>query len=343
MRRVAVVVACLAVLLVVAIAYIRSAQSKPIVRSEFVMGTLVQIKAYGRNADRAIDEVVARLHQINDRMTINEPGSEILQVNKQAGEGPVAVSPDTFFVVEKALEYARLTDGKFDPTVEPLVSLWRIGFPDARVPKPAEIASAVKLVGYENVQLDPDKRTIFLPKRGMGLDLGAIAKGYAADEAQAILLKFGVRNALISIGGNIYAMGRKPDGSKWRVGVQDPLDERGTYMGIVDAEDETLVTSGAYERFLEVDGKRYHHILDPDSGYPAETDLLSTTIVSKKSIDADALSTSLFILGRDKALEFIKRISGVDVILIDKERKVYISDGLRQRFSITDEKYRMAQ
>jgi thiamine biosynthesis lipoprotein len=274
-------------------------------------------------------------------MTINQAGSEIDKVNEMAGKSAVKVSADTFYVVETALRFASLSGGKFDLAIGAVARLWRIGFPDARVPAPQEIASVLALVSWEDVVIDRAQSTVYLKKPGMVIDLGGIAKGYAADEAAAIFRKHGVKSALVSLGGNVYAVGQRGDGVAWTIGVQDPTG-LAEYVGIVKSVDETLVTSGAYERFLEVDGKRYHHILDPDTGYPSVSDLISATIVTKKSIDADALSTSVFILGRSSGLELVKK-AGADAILIDKDNAVWVTPGIAPRLQLVNQSYRLAQ
>jgi len=334
----------LAVLLVVALAafgWWRSTENSEVNRSEFIMGTYIEARAYGRQADKALDLVYARLREIEQKMTINQAGSEVDQVNTQAGKQPVAVSTDTFAVVKRALEYGATTSGKFDPTIQPIVSLWRIGSPEARVPAGSEIDAKLPLVDYRAVQLNAEEQTIYLPKAGMGLDLGGIAKGYAADEAVSILREQGVKNAIISLGGNVYTMGRNPEGKPWRIGVQNPENARNTFIGVIETSDETLVTSGAYERYLEANGKIYHHIIDPSTGYPAESDVLSSTIITTRSIDADALSTSVFILGREKGLQLIEQLTGIEAIVIDLDRQVYLSSGMQGRVTITDELYRL--
>lgn len=320
----------------------RSAASRELTQSEFVMGTFIEARAYGRQAGPALQAVFQRLRTIEDEMTINQPGSQIDAVNQQAGKQPVQVGDDTFAVVQRALEYAAITSGKFDPTIQPIVALWRIGSPEARVPAPAEIAAKLPLIGYQSVQLDVQNRTVYLPQAGMGLDLGGIAKGYAADEAVRIFREHGVKNALISLGGNIYALGTNPDGQPWRIGVQNPEDERNTYIAVIATSDETLVTSGAYERYLEVNGLRYHHIIDPATGYPAETDVLSSTIITTRSIDADALSTSVFILGRERGLQLIEQLPGIEAVVVDRNHQVYLSSGMQGRLQIVDPDYQLA-
>lgn len=341
-RRIAVIIGLVVVFFFVGLVGWRIADGRQATRAEFLMGTYIEARAYGFRASKALDQVYTRLAEIERKLTINQPGSEIDAVNAAAGQSPVKVSGDTFAVVKKALSYGSLTGGRFDLTIQPIVALWRIGFPDARVPAPEEIQSALPLVGYQGVQLDEERQTIYLQKPGSGIDLGGIAKGYAADEAVAILRRNGIKSGLLSLGGNVYVIGNKPDGTPWRIGVQDPVSERDTYLGVIEIADSTLVTSGAYERYLEVGGKRYHHIIDPQTGYPAESDLISTTIVSKSSIDADALSTSLFVLGREQGLELAKRL-GVEAIVVDKERRVYMTDGLKGRFTLTSRDYQMAE
>ncbi len=343
MRRIAVIASLVMVVLVVGIVGARIVDSRQVSRHQFLMGTMIEAKAYGYKANRALDQVYARLAEIEQKMTVNQPGSEIDAVNAAAGRSPVQVSPDTYQVVSKAIAYAALTGGKFDPTIQPIVSLWRIGFPDARVPRPEEITTALPLVGYRGVQLDETRSTVYLTKPGMGIDLGAIAKGYSADEAVAILKQNGVKSGLISLGGNIYVLGNRPDGKPWRIGVQDPVSKRDSFLGIVEIADATLVTSGAYERYLDVDGQRYHHIIDPSTGYPAESDLISATIVTTSSIDADALSTSLFVLGRAQGLALANQLPGIEAILVDKGNFVYVTDGLKDQFTLINQDYQLAK
>ncbi len=339
MRRAYIGVGLLLVALVVGIGAWRLADTREANQAEFLMGTYMEITAIGRKAPVALEAVFARLEEIESRMTQNSETSEIAAVNAKAGVEPVAVSPDTFLVIEKALHYAELTDGKFDPTIQPIVRLWQIGSPEARVPAPEEIAAKLPAISYQAVELDATNQTVWLTQPGMGLDLGGIAKGYAADEAVAILREHGVKKALINLGGNIYALGTNPSNQPWRIGVQDPEDERDQYIAVIEATDETLVTSGAYERFLKVDDTVYHHILNPETGYPADSDILSVTIIAKDSIDADALSTSVYILGREAGLALVNSLNNIETVIIDKERRVFASAGVRDRLTIVDPKF----
>jgi thiamine biosynthesis lipoprotein len=322
----------------------RWSDTREVTRSEFLMGTYIEARFYGRQAAAAMDAVFARLVEIEEKMSINLPSSEVSQIIAQAGQAAVAVSPDTFFVVERALHYAELTAGKFDPTVQPIVSLWKIGSEDARVPAPAEIADKLDLVDYRAVELDRENQTVFLTRAGMGIDLGGIAKGYAADETARILREHGVKNAYISLGGNLYTLGKNPKGRDWRIGIQEPKVEaaQGAFVAIVDTSGESLVSSGGYERYLEDDGTRYHHIIDPDTGYPAETDVLGVTIISPSSIDADGLSTSLFILGREQGLQLAEQLEDVEAIFIDKDNFIYATSGIRDKLIIANDAYTLA-
>lgn len=320
----------------------RITDNKEVHRAEFLMGTYMEITAIGRRAPAAMAAAFERIQEIEARMTHHGQSSEIAIVNDKAGQTAAPVGADTYQVVKKALRYADLTQGKFDPTILPIVNLWQIGSPQARVPQPYEIESSLPAVGYKGVLLDDTHKTIKLAHAGMGLDLGAIAKGYAADEVAAIFRQHGVKKALINLGGNLYALGNNPAGKPWRIGIQDPESNRNEYMAVVEVDDETLVTSGAYERFLEADGVLYHHILDPFTGYPAESDLLSVTIIGKSSIDADALSTSVFVLGLQEGLKLLNETDNTNFVLIDKDLQVYCSAGAGDRFTITNPKYQLA-
>jgi thiamine biosynthesis lipoprotein len=246
-------------------------------------------------------------------------------------------------VISKALEYARLTNGAFDPSVGPLVKLWNIGNGGEKVPPEKEILAAKALVGWRDVEIDNAAHTVFLKRPGMRLDLGAIAKGYAADEIEKIMEKNKVKAAIIDLGGNIFVYGSKRDKSLWRVGIQNPDSSRGAYLGIVTGTQMTVVASGIYERFFIENGKRYHHILSTQNGFPIDNGLVSVSIISESSIDADALSTSLFILGIQRGLDFLKQFPDTYAVFIDKDKKVYLSPGASKKFTLNDKSYTFAE
>ncbi|MFP4660830.1 MAG: FAD:protein FMN transferase [Halanaerobiales bacterium] len=304
----------------------------------FVMNTLVQMKVYGDNADDVIDRSFNKLNEIEKNMSKTIEESDIYSINQNAGDF-VSIEQDTFEVIEKALYYARLTEGRFDPSIGSLVELWGIGTNKARVPVEGEIAEAQSLVNYNWVELNPDQKSVRLKKEGMRLDLGAIAKGYAADEVRNILREEGIDSAYINMGGNVLVVGGKPDNNPWRIGIQDPRHNRGNTMAIVEVKDKTVVTSGNYERYFEKNGVIYHHIVDPTTGYPARSGLLSVSIVSDDSFDADALSTSLFILGPEKGLELVNKLEGVEALFIKKDHGIIITDGIKDKVEITDDDF----
>ena len=311
-------------------------------QTEYVLGTLCTINLFEKGKPELYRTLFARLREIEDRMSVNKDGTELDRVNAAAGKTSVVVDPDVIEVLSAALRYAELSDGVFDPTVGPLVKLWGIGTDNARVPEAAEIKAVLPLINYKDVVLDSQAKTIYLKRPGMALDLGAIAKGYAADEMVRILKKNGVERAIIDLGGNVLAYGEKQGGKPWRIGVQDPIGERGAYIGILEIKNKTMVTSGVYERFLIQDGIRYHHILSTSNGYPVQNGLISVTIITDRSIDADGLSTSVFALGYEKGRALLERLGNVEGIFIFDDGTVRATDGVRSSFNITSERYHWA-
>jgi thiamine biosynthesis lipoprotein len=312
-------------------------------RTDYVLGTVCSIRLIDGGSTKTTDEIFGRLRQIEDRMSANKDGTEIAAVNAAAGGAPVKVSADTFYVISKALEYAKLTQGGFDPTVGPLVKLWNIGSEGAKVPPKDAIAAAVRLIDYRKVEMDPTGLTVRLKSPGMRLDLGAIAKGYSADEIASICQRHRVKAAVVDLGGNVLVFGAKKDGSAWRVGVQDPKSDRGDYLGLVTGKSMTVVTSGIYERFFIENGVRYHHILDTKTGYPVNNGLVSVSIVAERSIDADGLSTSVFALGLENGMKLVKSLPGVYAIFVDDKARVYLSPGANKIFSLTSKDYTLSE
>lgn len=301
-----------------------------------MLGTVCTIRLVDGGDDKLLDRAFDRLRQIEDELTVNKTGSEIDAVNQAAGEHPVKVGADALAILKKDLGYSAMTDGAFDPSVGPLVKLWGIGTDHARLPSKAEIDAARKLIGWKDIVLDEAAGTVFLKRRGMALDLGSGTKGYATDQLVAMFKAAGVKSAIIDLGGNIFVMGSRPDGKPWRVGLQNPdSSERGDYIGVANLSNETMVTSGVYERFFIKDGKRYHHIMDPATGYPVDNGLTSVTIITGKSFDADGFTTALFAVGRKRGMELGEK-AGVDVIMVDAARHVYMSPGVSKYFQLTD-------
>ena len=303
------------------------------------MGTIVQLKVYGGNAEKATEKALNRVSDIEDKMSVNIETSEITKLNAKAGISGEKLSADTYSVIEEAVKYGKLTGGDLDVTIGPIVKLWGIGTDKERVPAKNEIDEKVKLVDYNDIILDEKNSTIKLRRANQAIDLGAIAKGYTADEIKKVLIDNKISSALINLGGNVYAVGSKPDGTSWNIGIQNPLDTRGQYLGTVSFTDKSVVTSGNYERYFIKDGVRYHHIFDPKTGYPADKGIISTTIVSDKSIDGDALSTSTYVMGLEKGIKLIESIKGVDAIFITSDKKIYVTSGLKDSFNLTNKEF----
>lgn len=317
--------------------------AEPVSQTYFIFDTIVQIRVYDNafGEDR-FGEIGAMLDRIDGRLNRHENGTEIDLVNRNAGIRPVAVSEETFAVVKKALEYAEWSKGRFDPTIGPLVDLWGIGTENAAVPSGEAIDARLALVDYRNVELDDETHSIFLKKPGMSLDLGGIGKGYAADAVAEYLRKFGVKSAILDLGGNLVALGEKPDGSPWSIGIQDPAEQRGEHLGIIRVKDRTIVSSGVYERYFRQDGRLFHHILDPETGWPVDNELVAVAIVTGRSADADALSTTVFAMGLERGLETVERLEDTEAVFVTKDRKLYMTSGLRGSFTLTNPSYEPA-
>ncbi len=311
---------------------------EPRSQSFLMLGTVCRITIYDKPSDAAFKAAFERIKEIEEHMSIHLDESEISRVNRSAGKAAVAVSPDTFRVVQKALEIARLSGGAFDPTVGPLVEAWGIGGESPRRPSDEEIAHLLTLVGYDRVILDEEEQTIFLSDTGMVLDLGAIAKGYAADEAARVLTEHGVGSAIVNLGGNVLTVGLKVDGSLWRIGIQDPEQERGGYALIAELDGTSLVTSGPYERFFTLEGETYHHILDTTTGYPVVNEIISASIITESSFLADALSTTLYALGVEEGMALMESLEGVEAILLTADHRLLTTSGVPE-LTITDARY----
>jgi thiamine biosynthesis lipoprotein len=319
--------------------YKRSREIHEAVRSGYVLGTLINLRAYGNAPEAAIEEAFEKLNDIDDKMSAFKENSEISKINSGAGLKAESVSNDTYFVVKKALEYSKILEGTFDPTIRPLVKLWGIGTKQEKIPQKVEIENTLEFVNYNDVLLEEKNNSIILRKENQALDVGGIAKGFAADEVRNIFVKHMVKSALIDLGGNIFALGNKIDNTPWRVGIQNPFKSRGEFIGILSVVNKSIVTSGNYERYFMKDGRRFHHIIDPKTGYPSESKIISATIVSDDSIDGDGLSTGIYILGVEKSLRIIESIEGVEAILVTEDKKVYTTSGINKIFILTDEEF----
>lgn len=318
------------------------AATEPLSKTDYLLGTIVEVTLYDKPDEKIIDEVFARIAEIEREMTINNAEtSEIIALNNASGKNEVVLSPDTFYVVEKGKQYSENSKGIFDITIGPVVKSWNIGTEYAAIPDKDKLAEAVKLVDYTKLILNKEKYSAYLEVQGMKVDLGAIAKGYAADEAARILKENGVKHAIINLGGNVMTVGGNLKGSPWRIAIQDPFNPRGEFIGVVTVEDKTVVTSGTYERYFEANGKKYHHILDPFTGYPVENNLFSVSIITDKSIDGDGLSTTCLLYGLEEGMKLIEKLDNVEAVFITADKKVYASSGLKDIFTITNPEFKL--
>lgn len=314
--------------------HIETAAGQSGIRRDFSgLGTMNHIQIFNCFKNQLLDKAVRRVSEIDGKMSAFDPGSEIFRLNQAAGRKPVAVSEEAFLLLKRAKEFAELSGGAFDMTIRPLVALWGIGRKSDFIPQQSEIKNARKLVNHNDLILDESKCTAYLKKAGQAVDLGGIAKGYAADEVKRLLTEGGVPSALIDLGGNIVAVGSRPDGEPWQVGIQNPASVRGEYIGTLAVTDKTVVTSGSNEQFFVKAGSRYHHILDPRTGRPAQSGLLSVTVVGISSVAADALTTAAFVLGTEKGAKFLKA-RGVEAVFTTEDYRIYLTEGLIGQFTV---------
>ncbi|MGE5390744.1 MAG: FAD:protein FMN transferase [Deltaproteobacteria bacterium] len=309
---------------------------EPVKTEEFVLGTIINQQVYGSNAQRAADEVSARIKELNALWTINQPGGDINKLNEHAGQGYVKLKPETIDILLKARQISDLSGGAaFDITVAPLVKAWGIGTDHAGVPSDATIRDLLPLVNYQDVKVDKTIDSASLAKAGQMVDLGGIAKGYIGDLAIEIYKKNGITSAFANLGGNVVVLGCKPDGSPWKVGIQNPRSQNGDIVGVVDVVDKAVVTSGDYQRYFVKNGKRYCHIIDPKTGYPADSGLMSVTIIAASSTEADGMSKA-YVLGLKRGLDLVNRYGKAEAIFITNDKKIYVTPGLNGKFRLED-------
>jgi thiamine biosynthesis lipoprotein len=296
------------------------------------MGTVMTHKAFGLYAEDSFKAVCSEVAWVEGLLSRFLPDSEISRVNGSAGIKSEKVSLETYDVLSTAVEFSRCFPGCFDVTIQPLVTLWHIGKESLAQPDESSVKQVLPLVNYRDLILDPREITAGLRNVGQSVDLGGIGKGFAGDRILEVFKRFGISSACSNLGGNVVTLGAKPDGSPWQIGIQHPRQEN-SLIGSVSVVNQTMVTSGDYQRyFTDSQGKRHHHILDPTTGYPAESGLISVSIVSDKSVAADSLSTIVFVAGMEKGLQFLRSLPETEAILVDSGLHVYVTQGLRYRF-----------
>ena len=306
-------------------------ESAVVTRVQMQMGTLVKITAVARSesiAQAAATAGFAEIHRLEELLSTWIPTSELSRVNTSAGVTPVAVSPDTMAVVQGAIQIAEMTGGGFYLAIGPAVDAWNVS-EGRRIPTGSELEALRPLVDVHAVHADVQVQTIFLEKAGMRIDVGGIGKGYAADQAVAVMKKSGALAGIVALSGDIKTFGQLPGGKKFPVGIQHPRKE-GEVLAFIDLEDEAISTAGDYERFFERDGVRYHHILNPHTLQPARG-CQSVTVIAREGIWADGLDTGIFVMGAELGMQLVEVLPEVEAIIVDHEGSVHVSSGLRGR------------
>ena len=310
--------------------------SRLVERAQVAMGSEVRFSAWTADEPTALaafDEAFGEFQRLDALLSVWREGSDVQRLNQAAGIAPVTVDADTLQVLAAAIETGDLTHGKFDVTFAALSDLWKFDHDqDNTLPSPEAIRERLPLVDYRSLSIDAARRTAFIARRGMRVHLGGIGKGYAVDRAAAILKRRGLHDFMIRAGGDIYVAGRRGDRS-WRLGIQDPRGPAEAIFAALDLADAALSTSGDYERFFIKDGRRLHHILDPDRGEPA-VGCRSVTIVANRSIAADGLSTGVFVLGPAEGMALIERLPNAEAVIVTADNEVLVSSGLKDRLTI---------
>ena len=307
----------------------------------FAMDTYMEFTAYGKNSEKAVDAAIEEVQKLDAMLSAENSKSEVYALNEQ---GNLQATDDLEELILRGKEIYQETDGLFDDTIYPVMKLW--GFPTGNyhVPTAAEVQKKLALVDGNKVEIQTrdsdekgrdskEKANFVTLGADQEIDFGGIAKGYTGQKLAELFQEYGVSSALVSLGGNIQAIGTKPDGSSWKVGIRDPKGGQQDYIGVLSVENQAVVTSGGYERYFEEDGKTYIHIINPRTGYPADGDLLSVTIVSRDGTLADGMSTALYIMGYEKACQFWRQHrEEFNVILVTDDGKIHISENLKENF-----------
>ncbi|MGI6095494.1 MAG: FAD:protein FMN transferase [Lachnospiraceae bacterium] len=304
-------------------------QAEEVSRDLFAMDTFMNVTAYGDGAEEAVEKAANEIVRLDELLSTGKESSEVYAVNEN-GEG--ILSADTAYLLKRSMDLYTSTEGVFDIAVYPIMQAW--GFPSGEYEVPTEetLQELLPLTDMTNISYHEDTKEIVFAVEGMQIDFGGIAKGYTSSRLMDIYRECGVKSGMVNLGGNVQVLGTKPDGSLWKVGIESPDKE--DYLGILSTRDRAVITSGGYERYFEENGILYHHIIDPSTGYPADSGLLSVTIVSEDGILADGLSTSLFIMGKEKAIAYWKdHCEEFDVILLTEDEKLYVTEGIAEDFS----------
>ncbi len=295
-------------------------------RDGFYFDTVISVSLYDTADETILDDCFTLMQRYEDLLSRTKEGSDVWNINHSGGK-PVEVADETIEIIQKGLKYCELSDGAFDIAIAPVTSLWDFHQEDApTVPSDEDLANAVKHVNYEDIHVDGNTVTLSDPEGG--IDLGAIAKGYISDGLRDLLVEKGCKSAMINLGGNVMTVGSKLDGSDWKIGIRKPFGTSAyDLINVVPVSGLSVITSGTYERYFEQDGKRYHHILDPNTGYPVDNGLTSVSIISADGTDGDSLSTTCFALGEEDGMKLIESLDGIEALFIDEDNHMTFSSG----------------
>ena len=298
-------------------------------RDVFAMDTYMTVTAYGNNCGEAVDEAIDEINRIDDLLSVGDTDSEVYKLNEQ---GSAIVSQDTKELLKASLDLYEKTNGAYDITIYPLMVKWGFTSGSYKVPDKEDVEEILKYVDAGKIEFDDENDKITLSD-GVQIDFGGIAKGYTSQRIMEIFEDYEVECGIVSLGGNVEVYRGKYDGNLWKIAVEDPKDTS-QYIGVVQVEDKAVITSGGYERYFEEDGKEYHHILDPKTGYPADAGLSSVTIVSEDGMYADGLSTAVFVMGKEEAVKLWKQsVYNFEMILVTDEGDIFITSGLTDSFT----------
>lgn len=319
---------CVMALVCLVLMTVTGCGSTPISEKEtaeiFAMDTIMDLTVYGESASELLTEARQLVQKYEGLFSVNTRTSDVAKLNQSSGRA-VQVSPETYELIQKSIEISKKTEGLFDISIYPLVRAWGFTKEEYRVPEPEELGRLLEKVDASKIRLEPDNR-VTLPE-GMEIDLGGIAKGYLSQKLTELFQEGGAQAAVVSLGGNVQTFGKKPDGTPFMVGITDPSDGT-SVLGTIRIGEKAVITSGSYQRYFEKNGKVYHHIIDKRTGAPAQSDLTSVTVIGEDGVTADSLATALFVMGKERAVQFAASHPEIQLVLVDTESQVWTSEGI---------------
>lgn len=319
---------CVMALVCLVLMTVTGCGSTPISEKEtaeiFAMDTIMDLTVYGESASELLTEARQLVQKYEGLFSVNTRTSDVAKLNQSSGRA-VQVSPETYELIQKSIEISKKTEGLFDISIYPLVRAWGFTKEEYRVPEPEELGRLLEKVDASKIRLEPDNR-VTLPE-GMEIDLGGIAKGYLSQKLTELFQEGGAQAAVVSLGGNVQTFGKKPDGTPFMVGITDPSDGT-SVLGTIRIGEKAVITSGSYQRYFEKNGKVYHHIIDKRTGAPAQSDLTSVTVIGEDGVAADSLATALFVMGKEKAVQFAASHPEIQLVLVDTKSQVWTSEGI---------------